>query len=220
MMSDGNVDILNDPISNEAVVDESGESGDLADILIKKGLVSEDQISIAKKQMSLTGKSSLGDLLVSMGFVTESALGDIISKSSGIDQFDLKSVVLDARLIRKIPKDIAVKHKIIPVSISPNKVLVAIHDVYDVIALDKVKKFFPNNFTIEPVYSPETEILEIIDQYYDYEMSIDGILKEIEDDKGEGAKENANKGEDYKNPIVRLVDSILIDAVHLSLIHI
>jgi len=209
--------MLDQEVENTEVVEEVEQSKDLGAILVEKGLISNDQLQVAKKQMNLTGQSSLGDILVSMGFVTESALGEAISKTSGIEKFDLKSIVLDPRLIRKVPKDVALRHKIIPVSIEPKKVLVAVHDVYDVIALDKVKKFFPSNFTIEPVYSPESDILEVIDQYYDYEMSIDGILKEIENAKeGLESQTDAHDVEDYKNPIVRLVDSILIDAVHMS----
>lgn len=189
---------------------------DLGAILVEKGLISDDQLQVAKKQMAITGKSSLGELLVNMGFVTESALGEAISKTSGIEKFDLKSIVLDARLIKKIPKEIALKHKVITVGIEPKKIFVAIHDVYDVIALDSVKKFFPSNFTIEPLYSPDTEILEVIDQYYDYDMSMDGILKEIENVKEGFDNASAENNENYKNPVVRLVDSILIDAVHIN----
>jgi len=47
-------------------------------------------------------------------------------------------------------------------------------------------------------------------------MSIDGILKEIEGSEQTIDENSASIIEDYKNPIVRLVDSILIDAVHNS----
>lgn len=190
------------------------QTKELDEILLEKGIISNDQLLVAKKQMAIKGQGSLGDILVSMGFVTESTLGEAISKTSGVKKFDLKSIVLDPRLVKKIPKNIALANKIIPVSIEPRKITLAIHDIYDVIALDKAKKYFPPSFTIEPVYSPETDILEVIDQYYDYEMSIDGILKEIENAKEGIDSQSAEMDEDYKSPIVRLVDSILIDAVH------
>lgn len=207
-------DIIDD--NADADVATEDDNRDLGEILISKGLISKDQLQVAKKQMNLTGQSSLGDILVNMGFVTESALGEAISKTSGIKKFDLKSIVLDPRLIRKIPKEIALRYKIIPVSINSRKVFVAIHDVYDVIALDKVRRYFPSNLAIEPLYSPDTDILDVIDQYYDYEMSIDGILKEIENAKEGIETDLTSDVEDYKNPIVRLVDSILIDAVHMA----
>ena len=119
----------------EIDVGSKNQSKELDHILVEKGLISVDQLEVAKKQMALTGQSSLGDILVSMGFVTESALGEAISKTSGIEKFDLKSIVLDTRLVKKVPKEVAMRHKIVPVSISAKKVTVAVHDVYDVIAL-------------------------------------------------------------------------------------
>ena len=88
-------------------------------------------------------------------------------------------------------------------------------DVFDIVAIDQVRRYFPPNFRINPVYVAEVDILQSIDQYYDYEMSIEGILKEIE---SPNSKKNINdetqlKG-DYKSPMVRLVDAILTDAVH------
>ena len=195
---------------------QAKETFNLEEVLVEKGIISYDQLQVAKKQMTLTGHSSLGDILVNMGFVTESALGEVISKTSGIETFDLKKIVLDPKLIKKVPKDVALRYKIVPVSITERKVLVAIHDVYDVIALDQIRKYFAPNLIIEPLYSPDTDILDVIDQYYDYEMSIDGILKEIENIKEGSVKDLASDTEDYKNPIVRLVDSILIDAVHIA----
>lgn len=195
-------------------IDAGNESaGDVGSLLVNKGYISEDQLIVAKRQLEQTGASHLGDVLVSMGFITESTLGEAISSTSGIDKFDIKSVVLDPELIRKIPKEIAFRYKVIPVEISEEKVKVAVHDVFDVIALDKVKRYFPPNLEIEPVYSSEVDILQCIDQYYEYEMSIDGILKEIEG-SSQLYDANAAAAEDYKNPIVRLVDSLLIDAVH------
>jgi general secretion pathway protein E/type IV pilus assembly protein PilB len=86
-------------------------------------------------------------------------------------------------------------------------------DVFDIVALDKVKRCFPANFNIHPVYIPEADIIVAIDQYYGYEMSIEGILKEIEAGDIEDEDEEQLKG-DYKSPMVRLVDAILSDAVH------
>ena len=187
---------------------------DLGSILVKKAIISDDQLRVAEKEMSNRGTTSLGDILISMGFVTETTLGEVLTNLSGVKKFDLKQIVLDSRLIKKIPKEVSLRSKIIPVSINKRSVLVATADVYDVIAIDSVRKYFPPHISIEPVYANESDVLEAIDQYYDYEMSVDGILQEIEQavDRVEGGGDNG----DYRNPIVRLVDAILIDAVHLN----
>ena len=58
----------------------------------------------------------------------------------------------------------------------------------------------------------EAEISNAIDQFYGYELSIDGILREIE--TGEADYTNYQGDiEEYSQPLVRLVDVMLADAV-------
>ncbi|MDH5356873.1 MAG: GspE/PulE family protein, partial [Gammaproteobacteria bacterium] len=63
-----------------------------------------------------------------------------------------------------------------------------------------------------PVLAGEAEISNAIDQFYGYELSIDGILREIE--TGEADYTNYQGDiEEYSQPLVRLVDIMLSDAV-------
>ncbi len=184
----------------------------LGTFLLEKEVITKDQLEVAKKQLKIIGGNSLGNMLVSLGSITEEALGESIANMSGIKKLDQTKTELDVRLIKKIPKHIAIEHNMIAVFIRKKRVMIAINDIYNVIALDIVKKYFPANLVIEPIYAPKAEIIEIISQYYEYEMSVDGILKEIEDNK-EGITKELENGQNYKNPIIRLVDSFLIDAV-------
>ncbi|MDD2948582.1 MAG: GspE/PulE family protein, partial [Rugosibacter sp.] len=61
----------------------------------------------------------------------------------------------------------------------------------------------------------ESEITQAIDQHYSYELSIDGILNEIE--TGEiDYRSIASNLDEYSQPVVRLVDALLTDAVKRS----
>lgn len=93
---------------------------------------------------------------------------------------------------------------------------VAMSDVFDIVAIDQVRRYFPPNFRISPVYAAEVDILQAIDQYYGYEMSIEGILKEIENAGSDKMNDETQLKGDYKSPMVRLVDAILTDAVHVG----
>ncbi len=188
---------------------------DITAKLLEKKVISEDQLAIAlKEQDRLKGEKTIGAILVTMGFVSEGALGEILNESSGVKKFDLKSAIIDPKLVKKVPKEFATHNKLIPISYTVDTITVAMSDVFDIIAVDQVRRFFPPNFRINPVFSTETEILQAIDQYYGYEMSIEGILKEIESsDSTKQYDETQLKG-DYKSPMVRFVDAILTDAVH------
>lgn len=188
---------------------------DIGARLIEKKVISEDQLEIANRERArIKNAKTIGAILVDMGFISEGALGEILNESSGVKKFDIKTSMIDARLVKKIPKDFAVHNKIVPISYKQNTITVAMSDIFDIVAIDQLKRYFPPKFRINPVYVPETDILAAIDQYYDYEMSIEGILKEIE---GAGAAKVSDEEQlkgDYKSPMVRLVDAILTDAVH------
>ena len=188
---------------------------DVGSKLLDKKVISEDQLNIALKERERIGNNrSLGVILVDMGFISEGALGEILNESSGIKKFDLKASIVDSKLVKKIPKDFAVHNKLIPVSYTADSILVAMVDVFDIIAIDQMSRFFPTNFRIDPVFVSETEIMQSIDQYYDYEMSIEGILKEIESGGAAKMNDETQLRGDYKSPMVRLVDAVLNDAVH------
>jgi type II secretory ATPase GspE/PulE/Tfp pilus assembly ATPase PilB-like protein len=189
--------------------------------LLEKKVISDDQLEIAQRELdrNKTGKN-IGAILVEMGFVSEGALGEILNESTGIKKFDLAGSIIDAKLVKKLPKDFAMRNKLIAVSYNSFSVTIGMADVFDIVAIDQVRRYFPIEFKIIPVYIPEADIMKAVDQYYDYEMSIEGILKEIEAMGSKKTSASLTQSEeeqlkgDYKSPMVRLVDAILTDAVH------
>ncbi len=184
----------------------------IGDKLIGLGLISADQLQIALLEQK-TSKKLLGTILVEMGFVTEGALGEVLAESAGAQKFDPKTTMLDPVVIRQIPKEIASRHKVIPVSNENGEVHLAMADIYNILAIDQVRRNFPKGTKIIPMFCTESEILELIDQYYEYEMSIDGILREIETGIRENTRHLDGRQDGYVNPTVRLVNSLLVDAI-------
>jgi hypothetical protein len=60
------------------------------------------------------------------------------------------------------------------------RLTLAISDINDIVGLDRVRTVLPEGTEIETLLAGESEIDRAIDQYYGYELSIDGILHEIE----------------------------------------
>lgn len=190
------------------------ESFDIGWKLQKEKVISHDQLEIAKKEKErLKNTKTIGAILVSMGFITEKALGEVLNQATGVKKFDLKSCIIDPDLIKVIPKSICINNNLIPLFLDDKNVTIVMSDIFDIVGMDRVKKLFPSDHRINPVYAPTSDILNTIDQYYDYEMSIDGILKEIESGKVAIDEDSAMKT-DYSSPMVRLVNAILTDAVH------
>ncbi len=200
------------PTQHNIATDNQPQKLRIGDKLISLGLISLDQLDVALQEQKQT-KVMLGAILTEFGFITESALAEVLAEASGADRFDSKTTMVDPNVIKMIPKDVATRHKVVPVGLQYSQVQVVMTDIYDVIAIDAVRRNIPKGMTINPLYCTETEIQELINRYYDYEISITGILNEIE--TGIREKTNVLDGnqEGYISPTVRLVNALLIDAV-------
>ena len=132
----------------------------------------------------------------------------------GKESIDLSNIVPDNQALQLISKDLSVRFNIIPVSFNQdeNTLSVAMTDIYNLVVLDRLRAVVGNRIEILPLLSGESEISDAIDQFYGYELSVDGILHEIE--TGEVDYESLDvEGDAYSQPLVRLVDAILADAV-------
>ncbi len=193
--------------------DQHGEKQNIEEELLNNKIISKDQLMIAQKiQREKHTSKMIGTILVELGFITDKTLHNAISSRNKIDNLNLKNTVLDLNLITKIPKNLAIRNKVIPISLKDNSLYVATPDIYDILVLDKIKKYFPQEYKIHLIYAAESDISEALDKYHGYEMSIHGILKEIEDASQNKKKIIDGTDTSYTSPTVRLVDAILIDA--------
>lgn len=185
----------------------------LGQLLLAKGILSEDQLRIALLEQSKTDRP-LGKLLVTLGFVSEATLRDALSESLGKQSIDLAHVIIDPIALSFVPHDLAKRHRILPLDYDPthNRLTIATADISDIVAFDKLKHLLPEQVELETFLAGETEIDRAIDLSYGYELSIDGILHEIETGEIDFRGLQSNTSE-YSQPVVRLIDALLTDAV-------
>ncbi|MBI2994656.1 MAG: Flp pilus assembly complex ATPase component TadA [Gammaproteobacteria bacterium] len=185
----------------------------LGEILVQKGVTTPDQIDIALTEQKRT-REHLGKILVRLGFATEAIIRDVIGGVIGQESVDLTRAVVDADAIGRIPKDTARRLKVLPLTFDANSntLTVAMADTFDVVALDQLNALLGGATDLSPVLAGEAEIEKAIDQFYGFELSVDGILREIE--TGEIDYQSLDAGTDeYSQPVVRLVNALMSDAV-------
>ena len=183
----------------------------LGEILIQKGVTTKDQIDIALTEQKRK-PDYLGKILVRLGFATEAIINDVIGGVIGQESVDLSLAVADSDAVSKIPKDMARRLQVLPINFTNNTLTVAMADVFNVVALDQINAFVGGRVEIIPVLAGEAEIEKSIDQFYGFELSVDGILHEIETGEIDYQSLDAETGE-YSQPVVRLVNALLSDAV-------
>ena len=184
----------------------------LGDKLVKLGLITSDQLSIALQEQRNTGKP-LGESLLALGFVTEERLRNALADNLGEQAISLLGIVADPRAIALVPKALAKRHTLFPVSLNTqdNELLIASGNPNDIVASDQINALFPKG--PRPVWrlASSSEVLSAIEQFYGHELSIDGILQELESGTIDMAS-LAGGAQAYNHPVVRLVDSLLADA--------
>ncbi|MFT4862859.1 MAG: type IV pilus assembly protein PilB [Pseudohongiellaceae bacterium] len=185
----------------------------IGEVLIEKGMITHDQLTIALLEQKTLGKR-IGAVLIQLGFVTDSIIRDALSENSGYESIDLSGAVIDAETIKMVPQDLARRFKILPISYAKDKKLLtlAMADTYDIVALDQVKAIHGGNIEIKPVLGGDADIARITEEIYGFELSIDGILQEIETGEVDLNAPQAD-GDQYHHPMVRLINALLADAV-------
>ena len=185
----------------------------LGDLLVQQGLLTPDQLSIVLAEQRVDA-IPLGRMVVRLGFATESAIRDAMARSIGQESIDLANVVADADALARVPRDIARRNHVLPIAWSAaSKVLtIATTEVFNVVTLDQLRALMEPGVEIRAQIAAEAQLEETIDRFYGYELSVDGILNEIETGEIDYDSLRAG-GDEYTQPMVRLVNALLVDAV-------
>ncbi len=186
----------------------------IGEMLIDQRIITEDQLKIALIEQKKNPDQRLGKILINLGFVSETVIRDLMGQSLGQTSVDLSKLVVDNEAIQLVPKNLAERYKLLPISFDKfsNQITIAMADVFNVRAIDQLTNALGGVIKIETVMAGEAEIANAIDNWYGFDLSIDGILTEIE--TGEIDYQNlSSTDEAYSQPLVRLVNALLFDAI-------
>ena len=184
----------------------------IGQILIDQGILTEDQLRIALLEQTKS-HVPVGRLLVQLGFVSEATLRDALSEKLGMQSVDLGHIIVDPAALKMLPRDMARRYRVFPVAIDrqQKKFIVALADTNNIVAVDQLRAYLKGELEVELRLAGESEIERAIEHYYGHEFSIDGILREIE--TGEVDYATLSDGDEYSQPVVRLISALLADAV-------
>ncbi|MDY6983549.1 MAG: ATPase, T2SS/T4P/T4SS family, partial [Pseudomonadota bacterium] len=185
----------------------------LGQLLLNQGAITEDQLRIALREQQ-TDKRPLGAILIDLGFVTDSIVRDTLSANTGQKSVDLSQTVLDAESIRIVSQALARRHTVLPLSYNreTHHLTLAMADTFNIVALDQIRAQNGGNLQITPVLGSQEEIMRNIETHYGFDLSIDGILHEIETGELDFDSLHADD-RGYSHPMVRLINALLADAV-------
>ncbi len=196
-------------------------SSELGEILVNAGKITPEQAEQALT-LSKEKKEKFEAALVRIGAVeSEDDIAKLIGKHLKIGTLRLGDVELNPEVVKLIPLDIARKFKVIAVSQISKTLLVAISDPNNIYVLDAIK--FITGCNIQPVISPENAIEKAIETYYTDSGGLSEIVRGLEENPDlevvevdEGPSESDLLSAIQDKPLVKLVDSIVGDAIRMG----
>jgi type IV pilus assembly protein PilB len=185
-----------------------------AELLIKGGIVSRDQLAEAHKKET-ENNSSIAKEIVRLGFTTEEVLAEFFAKQFGIECIELVPADIDDAVFSVVPPQIVQKHQLIPIKLIGSSLTIAIADPTDLVAINEVK--FVTGYGVRSVIATPAGIKKVLDQRFGG-VSYDDVLKKFGDGEMEVVQENDDvnlqelQQATMDAPVVTLVNAILADA--------
>jgi type IV pilus assembly protein PilB len=135
----------------------------LAELLVKKNLITPDQYKKALEDQKLKG-GHLESALVRLGYIKEDDLLSFLSAQYRVPSVKLSKIEINPNVIKLVPPSVSKKYFIIPINRVGPKLTLAMTDPSNIIVIDEIK--FMTGYNVEPVVASETEIIDAIKKYY------------------------------------------------------
>jgi len=194
----------------------------LGEILVKQGLLTEEQLKAALGEQKSSGRK-LGRVVVDTGMVTEDQISEALAKQLAIPFINLKYYNTRAELVRLLPEVQARRFRAIVLEDRGATLLVGLTDPTDLFAFDEITRVCKRDIDLAVVN--EKAVLAAIDRLYRRTEEISGLAKELTAEFGDTVVDVLGMGaapgaEDA--PVVKLLQSVFEDAsqVRASDIHI
>jgi type IV pilus assembly protein PilB len=194
--------------------------GDFTEILVRQGVISNNQLAEAL-QMAKGSGIKVSDALIRLGYATSEEVMRAVAQQFGYDYVDLNEVSIPPSVVELVPESVARENAILPMDERDGSLKVIISDPEDFETLDKLR--FILNRRVEVALAPRENIVDAINRHYGLTEgeSADSMLQEFTDtaidftETEETASTAEEQVDENSAPIVRLVHLIITEAVQL-----
>jgi type IV pilus assembly protein PilB len=181
----------------------------LGSILVDHGLISPAELVAAEDEHRASGRS-LGRVLVDRGDVTEKDLVRALATQIGMPFLDLTEYEIDPRAVTLVGDGTLRKHIVLPVGFEDGKLLLAMSDPSNVVAVDDVRTI--TKMDVKACVATKDDVVKAIDKYANMGEDMEAMAGDI------AAGDDDTDLTDLKAvtedaPIVKFVNVLIAQAV-------
>ncbi len=187
----------------------------LGDLLVEKGLITDEQLNIALSEQKKLGRK-LGGTLIELGMINETSLLNLLSNQLGIPLIDLNNFNYSDEVAKLLPETLARRYRAIVLEDRESDYLVGMADPTDIYALDEIQDKL--NKPVSQAIVRESLLLENFDLVYRRTDEINALAEELGQDLSESATDlnDLLQTEMTDAPVAKLLQSIFEDAVQVG----
>jgi type IV pilus assembly protein PilB len=190
----------------------------LGEALIEEGVITKDQLETAleAQRQFKTSPHHLGQILVESGLVTPEQLTVALAHKLAIPFISIAEFKIDPHAITLVPPEIAQHYKVLPLASMGGTLVVAMINPFDEAAIDALR--FNSKMNIDVVMASAEEIGDALSKHYSSYEEIEALedlkLDPIAEPSANEEALHTVEAEAKKKPIVRLLNSIVLQAVN------
>lgn len=195
----------------------------LSDILVSKGIISQDQLTEATRIAGESGKM-LHEEVLRLGYADPERVMKVVAKVNRMSFINLDGMMIADDVIDLVPESVARENTIIPLDEEGPRLRVATSDPTDIDTQEKLR--FILNREVEMTLAMRDQIIEAINRHYgsgDGESADSMLTQEFTDTEIDFTEttveqEAALKQDEDESsaPVVKLVNLIITEAVNLK----
>ncbi|MCC5789462.1 MAG: Flp pilus assembly complex ATPase component TadA [Opitutales bacterium] len=192
-------------------------------LMIEKGLVSSEvveqtQETIDQQDDLSEARPDLLDKLIADGHFQKEEMTRLLAEEFDMPMVATTDLVADEEALNAVPKKLARRYGVFPLSIEGNRLRVAIHDPLDVDSVDSLSHVLQKD--IETSIAAKEDIKKAIASHYG-DAGVEDVMSEFEGLEGEldsveiqGLDSDQKESTDENDaPIIRLVYLIITEAI-------
>ena len=192
----------------------------LGEVLVAGKVLTDAQLNEALRvQREDKGRRRrLGEVITALGLADEVAIARALSDQLGLPFLDLGNLPIPEETLAVLPRNVALRHGAVPVTLAHDVLTVALADPTNVLALDDIR-LATKLASVRTAVATASDIKEAVNRYYGGGASAGETFGSLADVEGLEATEEREEdleqvGDVDDAPVVRLVNAIMGEALH------
>lgn len=137
---------------------------DLGEALVAKNVITAEQLGEAR-EVQRSAPGDIGRIIIDLGFAEEKAVTQVRAETLNLAFVDLATQKIDQAAVNSVPEHIAKRHKILPIAKNGNRLIVAVVNPSDLLAIQDIK-LASGAQQVSMALATEDDVLEAIDRVY------------------------------------------------------